>query len=228
MSSKLGINEIFGPTFQGEGKSFGMPCAFLRLAGCGLACVWCDTKYTWDWNNYDPKKEIHPTELDDAYNQIVKIGTKNLVISGGEPLLQQKHLLPLALRLRNNGWWIEIETAGVIIPIDYEIADQFNVSPKLINSGNSLKKRYKPEALRSFAESKKSIFKFVVSNIDDFEEIDTLVNGFRMKPVYIMPEGVSAENIATGLKNIATETVARQYNLTTRLHVELYGNRRGI
>jgi len=56
------INEIFGPTFQGEGQTIGKLSEFVRVSGCNLTCSWCDTPYTWDWKGlngvvYDPKKE---------------------------------------------------------------------------------------------------------------------------------------------------------------------------
>src|SRR5262245_52198924 len=59
MTESLVVSEVFGPTWQGEGPSIGRRCGFVRLGRCNLACTWCDTPYTWDWERYDPAKELH-------------------------------------------------------------------------------------------------------------------------------------------------------------------------
>lgn len=228
----LAVNEIFGPTFQGEGKNLGMPCFFLRLAGCNLACSWCDTRYAWNWKEYDVAKELHPVEVGDVFEKLEvgrrQFGYANLVISGGEPMLQQKALTPLIYALRAKGWWVEIETAGTRPIRNSLAADQFTVSLKLENSGNSLDKRRVPRAIESFARDKRSTFKFVVSNVTDFEEIDFLVRQFGLQPVYIMPEGKNKGDITEHLQAVTQAALQRGYYLTTRLQVLLYGNQRGV
>src|SRR5271170_594917 len=100
---KLKVNEIYGPVQQGEGKSSGLDVLFLRLSGCNLACSWCDTPYTWNWvgtkfvhpEKYDPMKEISFMDTNEVKVELDKLNTKAVVISGGEPMLQQKPLLPL-------------------------------------------------------------------------------------------------------------------------------------
>ena len=59
------VNEIF-KSIQGEGPNFGKPAIFLRTAQCNLKCTWCDTKYTWDWKNYDFSKEVKEMTLDEV------------------------------------------------------------------------------------------------------------------------------------------------------------------
>ena len=61
--SNLKVSEIFD-SIQGEGPSTGTPSIFLRLSTCNLKCSWCDTKYTWDWQNYDIKKEIKEISIE--------------------------------------------------------------------------------------------------------------------------------------------------------------------
>ena len=58
------INEIF-KSIQGEGPNFGKPAIFLRTAQCNLKCTWCDTKYTWDWKNYDYAKEVKEMTMEE-------------------------------------------------------------------------------------------------------------------------------------------------------------------
>ena len=144
-TQKIKVNEIFGPTIQGEGRTVGKPVKFLRTAGCNLACVWCDTPYTWNWQGtdfehpekFDREKEIHDMSVDEIKTQLDQIGkdVKALVISGGEPMLQQNKLVPLLHLLKNDGYWVEIETNGTRAPSDefLSLIDQINCSPKLTN-----------------------------------------------------------------------------------------------
>src|SRR4051812_33737371 len=87
--------EIFS-SIQGEGFSLGRPSVFVRLAGCNLHCSWCDTPYTWDWSRFDPRSETLKLSLVDVFTQVHAFGIKNVVITGGEPLLQAKDLARLA------------------------------------------------------------------------------------------------------------------------------------
>jgi 7-carboxy-7-deazaguanine synthase len=229
------VSEIFGPTFQGEGPSLGRRCSFLRLGGCNLACSWCDTPYTWDWTGrngrrYDPRTELTQMNYEQAWEKLCSHGTDMLVVSGGEPLLQQAALVPLLELAANAGWRIEIETAGTIAP-RAEVArsiDQFNISPKLGNSGNRKEDRLVMEALEALVATGKAIFKFVACEIADLDEIEWLVTDFQLSPVYVMPEGVTAEAVTARMGAIAAGVLTRGWNLTTRLHVLVYGNRRGV
>ncbi len=237
----LVVSEIFGPTFQGEGRSLGTPCVFLRLGGCNQTCVWCDTPYTWDWTGkngvtYNPTKELTPLSYRDTVASVMLrtegAPVRLLVISGGEPLLQQRRLCSFLEGLHNTdrAWDVEIETAGTIAPLPALVAQvsQFNVSPKLANSGNQLAKRYRPQVLRALQATGKATWKFVVTSNADFQEIDAIVGDNGLGPVYIMPEGKVADTVNSHAQAVAEEVVRRGYRLTTRLHVHLYGNRRGV
>jgi len=76
------ISEIF-ESIQGEGQNSGKPAVFLRTAMCNLTCSWCDTKYTWDWKNYDYEKEVSEQSISMIKNQIISFEPKHLVITGG-------------------------------------------------------------------------------------------------------------------------------------------------
>ena len=219
---------MFGPTIQGEGPSIGEPCMFLRLANCNLACTWCDTKYAWDWSKYD--KDAHRREIpsSDRYDFLMENKPRRLVITGGEPMLQQRNLIGLIETLLPY-WTVEIETAGTIIPISSLniLISQYNVSIKLSNSDNAVSKRIIPDVIHQFVNNGKSIFKFVVSDIYDFIEIDALVKEYGMKDVYIMPEGTTSDDINAGLRTLVPHVIERGYKLTTRLHTQIWGNNRG-
>lgn len=227
----LAVNEIFGPTFQGEGPTLGTPCIFLRLAGCNLACTWCDTPYTWDWSRYDKSQEVHMMPVSSVVSRLLAISgeqIKHLVISGGEPLLQGARLIPLVNRLRDAGWEIEVETAGTIAPPAELHVHRYNISPKLENSGNQENRRYHPAVLEVFNRCVLRCFKFVVQHVSDFSEIDRIVVAHNLSPVYIMPEGVDADLLQSRLPQLAEAAVLRNYHVTTRLHTLTYGNLRAI
>lgn len=224
----LFVSEIFGPTFQGEGRSLGMPCMFLRLAGCNLACTWCDTPYTWDWKRYDKAREVHRLPLEAVWEQLAASPVRNLVVSGGEPLLQQQALSPLLERLHGEGWRVEVETAGTVAPRLGPWVQQYNVSPKLASSGNTRERRYVPEALQALRDSGRAVWKFVVCREEDVAEVEALVEELRLAPVYLMPEGTDEATLRERLTWLAPLAAARGWHITPRLHVLLYGGRRGI
>ena len=232
---ELIVAEIFGPTFQGEGPSLGRRCSFLRLSGCNLHCSWCDTPYTWDWTGrtgtrFDRTRESSRMRLDTVFEELVKHGTHMLVITGGEPLLQQRRLVPLLDMCAARDWRVEVETAATIVPLAEIIArvTQFNVSPKLANSGNEEDKRYRPEAIDALQASERSVWKFVVSDRADLGEVQSLVDRHGLRPIYIMPEGSTSQVIIERTREIASDVLARGWNLTTRLQILLWGNQRGV
>lgn len=223
------VNEIFGPTFQGEGKSAGKEVMFLRLAFCNLQCKWCDTTYAWNWKKFNMKDEVKEMTVEEIVKKLGQT-TKALVISGGEPLLQQNSLARLCSVLKNQGYWIETETNGTIKPTDEFIGliDQFNVSPKLSNSGNKLEKREKPEVLKRFAQLDKTTWKFVVTRESDMYEITEMVKKYEMKNIWLMPEGKTAREQLE--KDIMVKILCQNFgfNFSPRLQVLKWGQKRGI
>src|SRR5262249_22546121 len=133
MTADLVVAELFGPTLQGEGPSAGQQAVFVRLSNCNLACTWCDTPYTWDWARFDRAAEQHPTTVENVCGWVLVHRTRLVVITGGEPLLQRRTLLPLVDPLAEAGRRIEVETNGTITPQPALAAavSAFNVSPKL-------------------------------------------------------------------------------------------------
>src|SRR6266508_6610046 len=174
-----GAPEIFA-SIQGEGPTRGLPSVFVRLAHCNLRCTWCDTKYTWDWETYDPAAEVveHPAEA--VVDAVERLHHRNVVITGGEPLIQQRAVVPLADRLKAGGHRIEVETNGTILPL-VELAsavDQWNVSPKLSNSRNPDWQRLVPEVLSWYSAQPNTVFKFVVAQPEDLREIQRVCEDY--------------------------------------------------
>lgn len=236
----LKVNEIFGPTIQGEGKSQGKEVMFIRLALCNLYCVWCDTPYTWNWegtkyahpDKYKEVNEVHPTSDQFVLNKLRSLSKscKHIVISGGEPLVQQKALVSLLTLLRQNGYYVEIETNGTVTPIPevFQLVMQFNCSPKLNNSGVELKHRLKPQALSALSTSGKANFKFVISTDEDVKEIIDLVNVFKLKEVYLMAEGRTEIELDAKRIEVHSHCIANGFKFTERLHIIRWGSKRAV
>ena len=152
-----------------------------------------------------------------------------VVVTGGEPLLQQQGLESLLRGVKARGWRSEVETAGAIAPTMADgLVDQWNVSPKLANSGNALERRYKPDVLRAFEATQRSVFKFVACEPSDLDEVDAIVRECGLADVWIMPEGTDAATLERRSAALVDDVVKRGWNLTTRLHILLWGNRRGV
>jgi 7-carboxy-7-deazaguanine synthase len=226
----LVVSEVFGPTFQGEGPSMGRTAAFVRLGRCNLACTWCDTPYTWDWSRHDPAVELQELSTEDILARIDAMGpVALLVVTGGEPLLQQRRLPPLLRGARDRGLRVEVETAGTLAP-EPEVAtlvDRFNVSPKLANSGNPVERRLHPEILRAFEAGGKAVFKFVVQGPGELDEVQAVVDECALGEVWVMPEGTDATTLTERMQALAPAVLERGWHLTPRLHVHLWGDRRG-
>lgn len=225
------VNEIFGPTIQGEGIHTGHRVGFLRLAGCNLACVWCDTPYSWDWSKYDKNEESHKMFIEDIADAIRPMKVKRLIVTGGEPMLQQR-LFP-AIR-EATGCLLDIETNGTIVPKDEIIdsVDMFVVSVKLAHAGDSDEARIKWEAIFRFAElaeQGKAIFKFVAQDSCDFEEAQEIVDAACIpdQAVWIMPEGMTADTQLASMRNIADWVIEQGWNLSPRIHTLIWNLERG-
>jgi Organic radical activating enzymes len=180
---KIPISEIFF-SIQGEGVNIGKPSIFIRLYYCNLKCIWCDSKYTWE--NQDKAKEgidYILMDVNDILNYINRFNCNHVVITGGEPLLHQDILKYLLKELKNKGFYIEIETNGTIKPKEeiIELVDLFNISPKLSNSKVDYKLRIRDEVLKLFSKINNSIFKFVICDVNDLNEVDELVKKMDIK-----------------------------------------------
>jgi len=239
----LKVNEIFGPTIQGEGRSAGMRVLFLRLSTCNLHCVWCDTPYTWNWigtkwshpEKFDRSKETQEMSDREVLSKLSELcggTTKALVLSGGEPLLQWKKLIPVLATLKRVGWWIEVETNGTVAspPALDKFVDQYNCSPKLSNSGDERRLRIRPQALTKLVANPKVFFKFVVASEKDIEEVKEYVNVFRIshKNIYLMPLGKTPEELKETRENTQVLCEKYHFNFSDRLHIVQFGGIRGV
>lgn len=230
-NDELLVAETFGPTVQGEGPTIGRRAAFIRLMRCNLTCKGCDTPYTWDRSRFDLEAGSTATSVTDLLAWSTAQSVDLVVITGGEPLIQQRRLIPLVRGLAEAGLQVEVETNGTIAPEPDLLAwvTRFNVSPKLSTFGIGMptSKRIKAAVLNLFAISGQAVFKFVVSSTAELAEITDLVQQHHLAPVFVMPEGRTAEEVCRRMAEIADPAIARGFHLTTRLHVLIWGDQRG-
>ena len=225
-----GNPEIFS-SVQGEGVSAGLPSTFVRLATCNLRCTWCDTAYTWDWSRFERAEQTIELSSDEVAEDVLSRAPRNVVITGGEPLIQRRQLLPLAARLKAEGLRLEVETNGTIAPGELgELIDQWNVSPKLSHAGNEGLDRLPEDVLREFAGRENAFFKFVVRDQSDLEEVEQVRRQFAIPAgrVVLMPEGTTAAELNARSPWLAEECTQRGYRFSSRLHILIWGDKRGV
>lgn len=229
------ISEIFY-SIQGEGELTGVPSVFIRTSGCNLRCAWCDTPYA-SWNPEGTQKSV--ADLLAAVGQYP--AARHVVLTGGEPMIA-KEIRELAAELKHRGYHITIETAATVAP-DGIACDLVSMSPKLLNSapdatrhGAWRKKheatRWQPNVVKAWLDRPHGYqFKFVVSAPADAEELGGMLAslGREIPPhkVLLMPEGTTLETMRDKAMWLSELCKAKGYRYANRLHIELYGNKRG-
>lgn len=240
------VSEYFGPTIQGEGKTMGVPAVFLRTSACNLLCggygtdkdkqlhdgaTWrCDTIEVWKKGN-----EYTPLALKDKFDEQglldrLKDGA-HLVITGGEPLLQQKSLTDFLTLLPLS--YVEVETNGTIIPAPQfdDFINQYNVSPKLANSGMPRDKRIVKPSLEWHANNPTSYFKFVVLDDKDIQEVNSdFVVPYKIPKgrIYLMPAAETREQLQDRRQQVVELSKQQGYNYSDRLHIQVWDKKTGV
>lgn len=223
----------------------GRPSVFLRLSGCNLQCVWCDTPYTWNWEGagfthadggaFRKADEQLVLPVAEVMRLLEGFDCRSLVLTGGEPLAQQRRLAGLLHELSED-WTIDVETNGTIQPSS-ELRDRVStwvVSPKLGNSGLEESKAVVPSAIESLIATGRAFFKFVVrsgENIGrDVGEISAFVDkfGLRGDQVFLMPEARTPGELEARESEVAASALAKGWRYSDRLHIRIYGGGRGV
>lgn len=221
------IAELFY-SLQGEGALVGVPSVFVRTSGCNLRCSWCDTPYT-SW-----QPEGTDLSLEEIVGEARAHAARHVVVTGGEPLIAAQ-IVALTERLRAAGLHITIETAGTVFqPV---ACDLMSISPKLANStpagrfgGQHERLRYQPEVLRQLMRRYPYQLKFVIAAPEDMAEVGVVLEetGADRERVMLMPEGTEPEKLRE--RSVWLAEICKEENLrfSPRLHVEIWGNRRGV
>jgi 7-carboxy-7-deazaguanine synthase len=224
------ISEIFY-SVQGEGALTGVPSVFIRVSGCNLRCVWCDTPYT-SWS-----PEGAPMSVAEILAEALRYPGRHAVITGGEPMMFGE-VVDLTRALRSSGFHITIETAGTLWqPV---VCNLMSISPKLANStpmereggrwaAQHERLRYQPEVLRKLMEAYPYQLKFVIAEPKDMAEVETMLSeiGADVSRVVLMPEGIDAARLRERGRWLVEICKERGYRFSPRLHVDLWGAERG-
>lgn len=229
-STSFELSEIF-ESIQGEGPSAGERCIFVRLATCNLRCSWCDTRYTWDWHAYRYEDEVTTVAVAEVAARVGRAAARRLVVTGGEPLLQQPALQMLLSNLPTS-LVVEVETNGTILPAPALVAriDQWNVSPKLANSGEPERRRLRSSALETLRDTGRAYLKLVVESEGDLAEADALVRGLAWphERVLLMPQASRRDELRERSGWVRRAAEARGFRASPRLHIERWDGRRGV
>jgi 7-carboxy-7-deazaguanine synthase len=218
-------------SIQGEGRLMGVPSAFVRTTGCPLRCVWCDSDYT----SWHPQGET--MTVAQILSRLADFPTRHVVVTGGEPLIAAG-IEELCAALRESGYHITIETAGIVFK---ELAcDLASVSPKLSNSipftreGGRWAERHnrlrlRPDVIQAFIDYSDYQLKFVIEHAEDIAEVRAIVDSLRgVDPtkVLLMPQGTSREELDCRAAWLVEMCKRYGFRYCPRLHIELFGNRR--
>ncbi len=221
------IAELFY-SLQGEGALLGVPSVFVRTSGCNLRCSWCDTPYT-SWH-----PEGAEWSLDRILDEVRAHPARHVVVTGGEPMLAPE-IVPLTGRLRAADLHITIETAGTVFqPVE---CDLMSISPKLSNStpegswaDRHDRLRIQPAVLRELMDCYEYQLKFVIAAPADLTEVRLVLDTLEADRarIILMPEGTDPAILRDRGAWLAEICKQEGMRFSPRLHVDLWGNRRGV
>jgi len=226
------VSELFY-SIQGEGKLMGVPSVFVRASGCNLRCTWCDTPYA----SWEPEGE--ELSVDEIVRRVLAFSAAHVVLTGGEPMIMPQ-IAELCATLKSHRRHITIETAATVYrEVQLDLA---SLSPKLANSTpvdraggrfaeNHERQRMNVPVIQRFIDASPDFqLKFVVSTETDLAEIrevlDRLKN-WRPADVLLMPEGTDAATLHQRAGWVSELCKREGFRYCPRLHVTLYGNKRG-
>lgn len=222
----LVMADVAAPTAVTDGPFLGRRCALLRLGGCNLACSWCDVPQSWDGSRFDLANTLPRRLVSTVLDEALGCAPALVVVSGGEPLLQQRSRGWAALLegLGAAGVEIHVETNGTTAPTRDTIAGvhRFVVSPKLAHTGEPAWTRMHDDVLTTWAalaRADRADLVFVVRDRMDITTVTSLAMLHQVPSarVWVSPEGTSAERIARVVAEVAPAALASGFNVTPRL-----------
>lgn len=248
----LEVNEIFGPTIQGEGKFVGNPSIFIRFGKCNFRCEGfqveyetpsgvkkcsCDSFYAVDPSFKDQWKKMSSQEIINEVKTLEPNYKVDIVITGGEPLLYWNNIefQEILNYYISNNYKVTIETnasLNIDFTKDYQKQIIFSMSVKLSNSLEPLTKRINKSTLEKIINhTKQSYLKFVIGK--DFvttakKEIKIISSIIPSCEIYLMPMGDSADEINKHCESVINMAIESGYKYCDRLHIRVWDNKRGV
>ena len=212
------ISEVFY-SIEGEGIEIGRPQIFVRLSGCNIKCDWCDTKYA-----LEDGKEMN---LESLIKQVSSYPCRNVSITGGEPLLQKEEVLRFVQYLKNEDYWVQINTNGTLFAEEiFDLVDLISMDCKCPSSKMSSKDEVLSKTMNVF--NSKVQFKFVISNMNDYkfahEKVSSLLKD--ANNIVFQPEW-SNRDFAKKLALLVKENKC-DVRLILQQHKMIWGNQRGV
>lgn len=202
----------------------------------------CDSIAVWRDGEKDTVQKISD-EISLMYQDEIRAGAQ-IIVTGGEPLIQDEGVYKLSKKLKDkfpNPPRFEVETNGTKLPLEYlyqpfyaPVINQFNVSPKLANSGMPEDRRIKPKALNKFsmlARKGMAIFKFVVTEDSDIDEIKRdFIKPFQLPQdkIYLMPGCSNRKQFEEVSPLVAKICQLEGYNFSSRLQINLWNQVTGV
>lgn len=208
--SDLRITEIF-LSVQGESSHAGRPCSFVRLTGCPMRCVWCDSEYTFTGGDR--------LSFDQIFTQLEEFGCNLVEVTGGEPLAQ-KSVFPFITELCDRGYEVLIETGGYMSTENVDPRAKLILDVKCPASGESERNHW-PNLER--LDPAKDEVKFVVADLTDWEFAKDVIEKYsladRTKEILISPvHGIDMRPIAE-----AVSRAGLKVRLNLQLHKYIWG-----
>ncbi len=207
----LRITEIF-LSIQGESSHAGRPCSFVRLTGCPMRCVWCDSEYTFTGGER--------ISFDDIFARLEEFGCNLVEVTGGEPLAQ-KNAFHFTSQLCNKGYETLIETGGFVSTEDVDPRAKIILDVKCPVSGEAERNHWPNlERLRPDMDE----VKFVIADMPDWEFAKEIIEKYdlanRTKEILISPvHGI--ENLAEIAEVVSKSGIKVRLNL--QLHKYIWG-----
>lgn len=210
MEPTVRVTEIFR-SIQGESTRAGFPCTFIRLTGCSLRCVWCDTAYAFSGGDV--------LAVSDAVDRVLALGTDLVEVTGGEPL-EQEGVYPLMERLLERGKTVLLETGGHV-PLD-------RVDPRVVKivdvkaPGSGMMAANLPENLESLGGSDE--VKFVLADRRDFDWAIEFVRERNLDNRHVVTFSPVWETLSAPLLAEWIRDSGRPIRLGVQLHKLLWGD----
>lgn len=212
-AAPLLVTEIFR-SLQGESSFAGLPCAFVRLTGCALRCVWCDSAYAFEGGT--------ARTLDEVLTEVARLGVPFVEITGGEPL-EQESFYALASALCDRGHTVLVETGGHV-PLD-------RVDPRVIRivdvkcPGSGMESRNDLDNLKLLGP--RDEVKFVVADRADFEWAEAFVKEHALDEKHTVLISPVFEGRTSAIAPQVAEWVRdskRKLRLNLQVHKLLWGD----